>query len=422
MSSWIKRVFTKDEPTADDRPADSDPPRSLLSDGILDIRPVARRPEPAPALAEADQAMPAEVDPEPGTPSSSGDGSATEMPAPAVTQDAPPQDVSPEAPALSGADGPARSAAVAALLESARAALGAQTVALFWHDPEDAQFALTAPQAEPAGAFVIDALVTDCEGVPGAGRFCATAALAGVPDDANVMLSGAALDALMYYDGSASRPGSAVAIPVPAADAPTTFLVADRPPEHAVFDADRLALLVGYARLVADLLALDAPPEWTPEDEAPHDGPPRTRREIIAEEMAAARLDGRPLALALVYRADAEEVAAEGTRAVEQGETLLRRRIERASPEGRVERFGELTYGVFMAASGEQIEGWAEELHTAPHPDGPDATTAPLLVGAVVLTDAHESPDTFRAAATRALEEAYAENAGWVIYDERQPG
>jgi hypothetical protein len=138
--------------------------------------------------------------------------------------------------------------------------------------------------------------------------------------------------------------------------------------------------------------------------------------------MAAARTDGRPLALALVYRADAEDVAAQGARAVEAGEALLRRRIVEASPDGRVERFGELTYGVFMAASGVQIESWAEELLTAPHPDDASAPTAPLLVGAVVLTEAHDGPDAFRAAAMRALEEAYAEKAGWVIYDERQPG
>ena len=409
MSSWIKRVFAKDEPEEDDLRAAFEAPRSLRSDGILEIRPVVRKPAPppdadAPPSDEPAAAAP-QVAPEPDV---SGDG-ALAPPEPAAEADEP-DEILAASP---------RSPAVAALLQSARAALGAQTVALFWHDAEDDSFAPDATEAEPAGAFVLDALDTDHGAVQCTGRFRATAALADVPADANVVLSGGALAALGYYAAPEADLGHAAAIPVPLVDGPTTFLVADRPAEHAAFDADRLALLVAYAGLLADLLALDPPAEWAPHGEPARTGPPRTRREIIAEEMDAARQDGRPLALALVYRADAEEVAAQGARAVEQGERRLRSRIERATPEGRIERFGELMFGVFMAASGEQIEEWAEELHTAPLPEGMDGVAPPLHLGAVVMTDAHDDPEAFRAAATRALEEAYAEDAGWVIYDER---
>ena len=410
MSSWIKRVFAKEEPPDDDRRAAFDAPRSLLSDGITDIRPVTRAlPEPPHdeavagdgASAEQPPALPADQAPA----ASPEDGAA-----PAPTEDEVPNQAEPGAP---------RSAAVGALLTSARAALGAQTAALFWHDDEDDRFALEEPEAEPAGAFVLDAVATDHPAVQHSGRFRATAALAGVPVDANVVLSGSALRALGYYPDPETDLGHAVAIPVPLTAGPATFLVADRPAEHAPFPDDRLALLVRYAGLLAELLALDAPAEWADGAAPARVGPPRTRREIIAEEMDAARTDGRPLALALVYRADAEDVAAQGSRSVEAAEHQLRSRIEGVTPDGRVERFGELTFGVFMAASGDQIEGWAEELHTAPLPDGMAGDSAPLHLGAVVLTDAHDGPDAFRAAATRALEEAYAENAGWVIYDER---
>ena len=406
MSSWIKRVFAKDEPEEEDLRAAFEAPRSLRSDGILEIRPVVRK--PAPPEPEPADSSPPEA---PQDAAASGDG--------AVDHAAPAPDPTAPEPAPVADAAPPRSPAVAALLQSARAAVGAQTVALFWHDAEDDTFALDTAEAEPAGAFVLDALDTDHEATQRTGRFRATAALADVPADANVVLSGGALAALGYYADPEATLGHAAAIPVPLADGPVTFLVADRPAEHAAFDTDRLALLVAYAGLLGDLLALDPPTEWAPNGEPARTGPPRTRREIIAEEMDAARQDGRPLALALVYRADAEEVAAQGARAVEQGERRLRSRIERATPEGRIERFGELMFGVFMAASGEQIESWAEELHTAPLPEGMDGVAPPLHLGAVVMTDLHDDPEAFRAAATRALEEAYAEDAGWVIYDER---
>ncbi|WP_457652276.1 hypothetical protein [Rhodocaloribacter sp.] len=140
----------------------------------------------------------------------------------------------------------------------------------------------------------------------------------------------------------------------------------------------------------------------------------RPRREIIAEEMAQARADGRPLALALVYLdASAHTGAADDPgEAVTAADAALRARLNEAVPGARIERFGELTYGIFHREPLADIEAWALGLQ-----DRLDEAALPgdVFVGVALLQDRHETPDDFKAEATAALFEAYETGACTII-------
>jgi GGDEF domain-containing protein len=127
----------------------------------------------------------------------------------------------------------------------------------------------------------------------------------------------------------------------------------------------------------------------------------RPRREIVAEEMAQARAEGRPLTLALVYLdvSTGDEAGDAGA-----ADDALRARLNEAVPGARVERFGELTYGVFHREPLADIEAWALGLQARL-----DDASLPgdVFVGVALLQDRHETPDDFKAEATAALYEAY---------------
>ncbi|WP_456428568.1 hypothetical protein [Rhodocaloribacter sp.] len=127
----------------------------------------------------------------------------------------------------------------------------------------------------------------------------------------------------------------------------------------------------------------------------------RPRREIVAEEMTQARAEGRPLALALVYLdvSTGDEAGDAGA-----ADEAFRARLNEAVPGARVERFGELTYGVFHREPLADIEAWALGLQARL-----DDASLPgdVFVGVALLQDRHETPDDFKAEATAALYEAY---------------
>ncbi|NBC84625.1 MAG: hypothetical protein GVY25_00335 [Bacteroidetes bacterium] len=135
-------------------------------------------------------------------------------------------------------------------------------------------------------------------------------------------------------------------------------------------------------------------------------GKPRPRGEIIAEEMEAADRAGSQLALVLVHLNRAEAIARAGDEAVASAEKTLRSRLKKASPEQRVVRFGELTYGVFYRGGLHEVEPWAVNLQQQM-----DAATGELeggaSIGVALRRHRHETPESLRADATQALREAY---------------
>ncbi|HMB92596.1 MAG TPA: hypothetical protein VKP65_17215 [Rhodothermales bacterium] len=181
------------------------------------------------------------------------------------------------------------------------------------------------------------------------------------------------------------------------------FLVADTAEDDALSDTRCRALLAQFAKLLATLL--DTPKSETEETIRP-------RREIIAEEMVHARNEGYELSMALVYLNRAEAIADEGAAAIRAAERLMETRLHE-SVEGRIERFGELTYGVFYRGS--DVEAWGRTIQHA------FLGTSGLLdggvsIGIALLEPHHESPQAFRQDAMQALSATF-ESGSCVILE-----
>ncbi|MEM1125985.1 MAG: hypothetical protein AAGI71_04985 [Bacteroidota bacterium] len=156
----------------------------------------------------------------------------------------------------------------------------------------------------------------------------------------------------------------------------------------------------------------------TPEVEAsePAEAEIRPRREIIGEEMAAARDRGASLALALVHLVEAETIAAvEDPALIKGAEDQLRARLDEAVLDGRIERFGELIFGVFLAGPITDVETsiglLQESLLSSTEAGDPE-----VAIGIALMQDRHTSADEFRADATEALREAF-ETGTWTIVE-----
>lgn len=214
----------------------------------------------------------------------------------------------------------------------------------------------------------------------------------------------------------------------------TVFLMADATSEVDLSNSDARSLIEHFSDTVARLLdAKETRPdhgiEVAPEAEMPEepaadgtpasadasaspeppadstDEEPRPRREIIAEEMEAADAASEDLALVLVHLNRAESIARQGEEAVAATERHLRSRLEDLAPGRRVERFGELTYGIFVRSGVDEVEGWAADLQ-----DSMAQETGKLEGGVsvgVAVRDVRHDAEGLRADATDALLEAY---------------
>ena len=135
----------------------------------------------------------------------------------------------------------------------------------------------------------------------------------------------------------------------------------------------------------------------------------RPRSEIVDEEIWRAQDQGTSLALALVYLNCAEDIADEGgQRAVMQAESLLVQRLRETVRGARVERFGELLFGVFFKEAGEAVEQWAIRLQQDMLADSRLPGGGAVSIGIAVLDDGNASAEALRGEATQALREAFA--------------
>lgn len=314
---------------------------------------------------------------------------------------------------LWGTDSKADSHAVAFLLESVWASMGAQSVALLRFD-------------EGRSGYAVDALVSD-HARRQIGLFPSDGnALHGVADDGQItILNGASLAALGYYQNPESSIGCAAAVAV---HWPGTrvLLVADRPkgaPEFAVTKRD---LLGDYADMLGRLLVDEegyttplrerfesAQTEVAEVTETNGSNPfrqenLRPRMEIIAEEMASARLHEQPLALALVVPRDTDWISKQGATMVQQKREELLALLSDIEGSSRVEQFGELMAGVFCHSGPAFVERWAERV---------EERNPNLLIGVALLRARHTDPESFREDATTALHAAYEREEDCVIID-----
>ena len=191
------------------------------------------------------------------------------------------------------------------------------------------------------------------------------------------------------------------AVPDSPTDAP------DDEPETALADLDGAFDDPADSIALGETVSAPRPVRRSSEPVEEEPAAPRSRTEIVGEEMEAARAAGEPLTLALVYRADAEEVAAHSEAAVADSEAALVNVLRQLSGGARVERFGELTFGVFLRRGATEAIAWSERVQSE--------IAWPLLIGAAQLNDRHASPAELRADATEALHLAYADGPPSVV-------
>jgi len=399
--------------------SDSEDPEPLESHGIVDVRPQTQA-----ASGEPDEATDGATRRETGNP--------TPRPKSASTGPEAARAVPDEGDDGSSVTGPHATEApvLSPLLESLRAALEAETVCLL-------------AQEEVVLEYRIEALTSTRTSTRTDGTFetrnpLLTATMSRQPVTVR-SVEADTIDDLGYYEDAPDLRQVAVA-PVPRPDDSTTiFLLADATDEANLGTSRARSLLEHYAETVPLLLGTttapttdtdatpptagptgtprasespsDQEPDPTPTEEqangtspAEDDGP-RPRREIIAEEMEAADAAAEDLALILVHLNRAESIARQGESAVHSAERRLSARLRQAAPGQRVERFGELTYGIFVRGGVDDVESWAADLQTAMARETGELEGG-VSVGVAVRGSRHD-PQALRADATEALREAF---------------
>ncbi|MCS3641971.1 GGDEF domain-containing protein [Salinibacter ruber] len=420
---WLWTAFGQDQ-AAPERPSpapDAEDP-SLDDLGIMDIQPKEAGPDASePPPDEAAEHSGPQTPPNTAAPAESDASSGP----PPTSVDTPQPSSATDPPAQEDTDGEENSV-FAPLLEAARAALDARTVGLL-------------VQEDVALTYRIKALASRHPSVRKSGSFdTQTPLLTATMSRESVAyrsLTGAevAVEDLGYYDDPPTVDHLALAPVAQPDSSSTTFLVADASSDVDLGASRARTVLSHFADTVALLLDTDRSPDGpeptsspegahevedadllapnangTPEadleaDEDP-EASPRPRRELIAEEMETARSSSEPLALALVHLNRAESIARQGEEAVASAERLFEARLEQKAPSQRVERFGELTYGVFFRAGPDTIEPWIADFEAAMAQEQGQLEGG-ASVGVALWTD--ETPEALRTAATEALREAY---------------
>jgi hypothetical protein len=207
------------------------------------------------------------------------------------------------------------------------------------------------------------------------------------------------------------------------------FLVADFKKNSPKLTKAQKDVLAAGGLLMGSLLALrggsleaepavEAAPEATESDRPMlrlvSSGSRSPQNEVIREEMRWAREAQHPLALALVFLDDKATITSRGPSAVMEAEQWMRSRLEEIAPEGRVEHFGELGFGVFHHKDVDFVESWVSTTQ------GSFLTTevaieGSLVVGVAMLCDEHERPEDLQSDAARALRAAYETGDGTIL-------
>ncbi len=382
LVEWLRRRRRKQPPVVIPPPPSS-PEEELQSLGILEIRPRPRTHPSETLTTEATaKASASEL--------ASSEKEAIPEAEAAATSEADVEAASPTSEPTDASE--TRDPVLTPCLEALRAALEAQTVALLVQEDVSLEYRVLGISSEMGG-------------VPPGWTFTAPVPLLApsmVDRPVTVReVTGELYEALGYYTKTPPRVAEVALSPIPFThEGALYFLVADAP-EPGRFDRlSASTLLLEFGRLLATILEF----QQSRKEEAARAY--RPRREIIAEEMTWARSRGEPLALALVHLNRADAIAAEGPVALAAAEQALKAALQESAPDQRVERFGELTYGVFYRAPVPEVEAWAARLQ-AQLAEAGGWLEGGVSIGVAVLQERHQSPEQFRADATEALREAY---------------
>ena len=422
------------EPTRGD---ENDPKEDLEEFGIVDVRPEGAEDAPGSASTSTPPDEPAAPTPTPAdstgdprtnTPSSNPAPPALDHPAVTAPEETSetddPSEASQTAPDNDKLEDPddrdpagassSDDTGLTALLASARAALGAQTVCLLVQEDVTLEYRIEACASAMADVQTTGTFETQ-RPLLSARMSRQAVAVQSLDEETRSSLG--------YYRRPPATLSQMAVAPVQRPDDPATiFLLADTDGATDLASSRARRLLEHYAEM-ADLLLDSDPPaplESTDQENAPLEDPmrdteesetgnedlPPPRRTIIAEEMDAAQESADSLALALVHLNRAESIARRGEDVVATTERRMRARLEQEAPGHRIERFGELTYGIFLRGDAEEAEEWAVAVQDA-MADETGALEGGISVGVAVQGPSHTEPERLRADATEALREAY---------------
>jgi len=439
---WVWTTYLAEKPERPrPQPAPDASGSSIDEFGIVDIQPEGTEPSAPSSDEDASpeaSAAPEKSSPEKSSPAPSGPSSSGPNASPATRPPPTARDTSNNRPASS--EEPEETTVFSPLLEALRAALDARTVALL-------------VQEEVALTYRIEALASTHDAVRQSGAFDTQAPLVtATMSRESVTLrplaeTQVAVEDLGYYASPPAVAHLAVA-PVPQPDSSaTTFLLADAPAAADLGTARARTLLKHFSDTIALLYDTDRRP---PADDASPDGlssdgpssdsisssannpssnnpssddpsandpgapsdTPRPRRELIAEEMSAAQSTDDDLSLALVHLNRAESIARRGEEAVASAERLFQARLDQMAPGQRIERFGELTYGVFFHEGTETVEPWVTDLESTMAQEQGELEGG-VSVGVAVWDE--ETPEALRSEATKALREAYETGTSTIV-------
>ncbi len=180
-------------------------------------------------------------------------------------------------------------------------------------------------------------------------------------------------------------------------------LVLDTMNDDGLEAASVRVLMEQYARLITTILDTEAEGGLADLDASTT---PKPRREIIADEMERARAMAHPLSLALVFLNQGEELAGDGSTDVDSLENEFSERLKNVAVDARVERFGELTYGIFYHGSKEGVARWASGIQDA-FPDEDESLSGGVSVGVAVMQERHSGAEELKSDASAALLEAF---------------
>ncbi len=193
-------------------------------------------------------------------------------------------------------------------------------------------------------------------------------------------------------------------VPVSTKDSDDPYLlVVDTMNDGGLESTSVPAVLEQYARLFSTLHETAARGELGSRDVEPSAKP---RRDIISDEMESARSMSHPLALALVFLNRGEGLDETKSPEIHEMENAFEARLREVAGDGRVEQFGELTYGVFYRGEVESVASWASRLQTS-FVDEEGHLQGGVSVGVAMMQERHKGPDDFRSDATAALKEAF---------------
>jgi hypothetical protein len=416
---WLWTTFSREDP---DRPRPTPDPENaepnLEEMGIVDIKPKDTA-EEVDTGTSAETTPPAENAPnrDRGTPASSPAVSSTA----AADASSSTQASDPSAPGY-GETEAKKAPVLAPLLESLRAAIDARTICLLI-------------QEDVALTYRIEAIASTHPSIQSSGTFdTQTPLLTATMSRESVTIRSLAeekiaIEDLRYYDDPPPVDCLAAAPVSRPETSSTTFLLADAAADTDLGTSEARTLLDHFSDTVSLLLSTtqstsssseagaseeqvngqhsgsDATTESS-ETSANNDSSPRPRHEIIAEEMESAQATDDELALALVHLNRAESIARQGDEAVASAERLFHARLDQLAPNQRIERFGELTYGIFFREGLDAVEPQVADLETTMSREDGELEGG-VSVGVAMWGGRNDNPKALRAEATEALREAY---------------